>query len=77
MNVIVVGCGAIGGVVAASLTRAGLRVVPVTGNANIATRIASDGYRVRELDGTSWSVPPSATPLVALGDEDVAGEPFD
>ena len=78
MNVAVLGCGAIGGMVAANLTRAGIRVVPVTGNAAISEAIATHGYRVRELDGTTWSQAPSASPRVAIGDlGDAAGVRFD
>ena len=78
MRIAVLGCGAIGGVVAANLTRAGLPVTAVTGNATIAAALATNGYRVRELDGNEWSVAPSATPLVAASDAgDGAVQPFD
>jgi 2-dehydropantoate 2-reductase len=68
MKIVVLGCGGIGGVIAACLTRAGHDVTPVTGNAQIAAAIATHGYRVLEIDGSSWSVPPKSTPLVAAGD---------
>jgi 2-dehydropantoate 2-reductase len=70
MNIVVLGCGAIGGTVAAHLTRAGLRVTAITGNAAIARAIVENGYRLRELDGGEWSVPATATPLVSLADAD-------
>lgn len=69
-HVAVLGCGAIGGIVAAGLTRAGLRVTPVTGNEAISRSLAQHGYRVREVDGSAWSVKPSATPRVAVGDDE-------
>ena len=81
MHIAVLGCGAIGGVVAANLSRAGLRVTPITGNAAIAGAIAERGYRVRELDGSEWSTAATATPLVcasdAGGDSDGRLDPFD
>jgi 2-dehydropantoate 2-reductase len=64
MRVLVVGCGGIGGIVAAKLTRAGLDVTPVTGNAEIAAAIAQQGYVVTDLDGARVVVPASGTPSV-------------
>jgi 2-dehydropantoate 2-reductase len=75
-RIVVIGCGGIGGVIAARLTRAGLDVTPVCGNEEIAAALATQGYRVRELDGTTWSVAPSRAPRVRL-EGDVAGAPFD
>lgn len=72
MRIAVVGCGGIGGVIAARLTRAGMEVAPVTGNAQIAEALATHGYRVREPSGESWAVPPSRPPLV-----EAAGGPYD
>jgi len=69
MKVVVVGCGGIGGVVAANLTRAGVDVTPVVGNAEVARAIAEHGLRVRELDGQAWSVPAARRPLLALTDD--------
>lgn len=74
-HVAVLGCGAIGGIVAAGLTRVGLRVTPVTGNEAIARSLSQHGYRVREVDGGEWSVMPSAAPRVSLDDGD--GPPID
>ena len=78
MNVAVLGCGAIGGVLAACLTRAGVRVTPITGNPAIALALVEHGYRVQDVDGRSWSVLPSATPIVSAGDTgDGTPAPFD
>jgi 2-dehydropantoate 2-reductase len=74
MKVVVIGCGGIGGVVAANLTRAGVDVTPVVGNPQIARAIDAHGLRVRELDGTEWSVPSARPPLVALAEDE---GPFD
>ncbi len=74
MRILVLGCGGIGGVVAACLTRAGRDVTPVTGNPHIAAALASDGYRVDDFQGGSWSVQPNNTPLVAV---DAASHKFD
>jgi 2-dehydropantoate 2-reductase len=72
MNIVVVGTGGIGGVIAARLTRAGAKVTAVTGNAAIAEAIARDGYRVTEFDGETWTVPPTAPPRAEAG-----GGPYD
>jgi 2-dehydropantoate 2-reductase len=74
MRIAVIGCGGIGGVLAATLTRAGADVTPVVGNPAIARALAEHGYRVRELDGSAWSVAPAHPPILT-GDE--AREPFD
>jgi 2-dehydropantoate 2-reductase len=74
MRIAVIGCGGIGGVVAATLTRAGADVTPVVGNPAIARALAARGYRVRELDGHQWSVAPARAPLERA---DEAEQPFD
>jgi 2-dehydropantoate 2-reductase len=74
MRIAVIGCGGIGGVLAACLTRAGADVTPVVGNPAIATALVQHGYRVRELDGSEWSVAASHPPLLHASDAD---EPFD
>lgn len=71
MRIAVIGCGGIGGVLAATLTRAGADVTPVVGNPAIARALAEHGYRVRELDGSEWSVAPARPPVVR--DEDADG----
>ncbi|HZS40809.1 MAG TPA: 2-dehydropantoate 2-reductase [Polyangia bacterium] len=74
MKVAVIGCGGIGGVIAANLTRAGVDVTPVVGNANVARAIAERGLRVRELDGAEWSIPAARKPVLALEEHDA---PYD
>ena len=59
-----VGCGAIGGVTAAGLERAGIPVTPITGNERIAAALSSHGYRVTDLDGESWAQAATRRPLV-------------
>ncbi len=71
-KIVVVGCGGVGGVMAARLTRAGIDVTAVTGNRSIADAIATHGFRVTEFDGESWSVPAASPPRV-----EAAGGPFD
>lgn len=74
MKVVIVGCGGIGGVIAANLTRAGLDVTPVVGNESVAAAVHARGLRVRELDGSEWSVPAARQPVLSLADDD---GPFD
>jgi 2-dehydropantoate 2-reductase len=74
MRIAVIGCGGIGGVVAATLTRAGADVTPIVGNPAIAKALVEHGYRVRELDGTEWSVATKRAPILEAKD---AAAPFD
>ena len=69
MRIAVIGCGGIGGVVAATLTRAGADVTPIVGNPAIARALGEHGYRVRELDGSEWSVKPSRAPILEAAQE--------
>lgn len=68
MRIAVIGCGGIGGVLAANLTRAGADVTPVVGNPAIASALATHGFRVRELDGSEWSAAPARAPLLHAGE---------
>jgi 2-dehydropantoate 2-reductase len=74
MRIAVIGCGGIGGVLAACLTRAGADVTPVVGNPAIAEALTTHGYRVRDFDGPEWSVPVAQAPLIHA---DEAPQPFD
>ena len=76
MSIVVVGCGAVGGIMAARLTRAGHDVTPVTGNAEITSALAVNGYRVRELDGSEWAVRATRPPIDSLATR-TPGAPFD
>jgi 2-dehydropantoate 2-reductase len=53
------GCGAVGGVVAGGLLRAGHDLTVVTHNDEIATAINTDGLRVTTPEG-AWTVPAAA-----------------
>src|SRR6476646_4571405 len=74
MRIAVIGCGGIGGVLAAPLTRAGADVTPIVGNPKIAAALGAHGYRVRELDGTEWTQPLGRAPLLHASEADA---PFD
>lgn len=50
-RVLVVGCGGIGGILAAGLTELGAQVSCVTGNEPVARALNERGARVRELEG--------------------------
>src|SRR5262245_25063426 len=64
MRIAVIGCGGVGGVIAAGLTRAGADVTPVVGSAQTAEALAKHGFRVREVDGAEWSVPVAQAPVL-------------
>ena len=74
MRIAVIGCGGIGGTLAATLTRAGADVTPIVGNPAVAAALTAHGYRVRELDGSEWSVAPARAPLLSAAHSDA---PFD
>lgn len=67
MRILLLGCGGIGGIVAAELIRAdaALDIDIVTGNAAIVGAIAEKGLRVRNLDGQEWSQRPPRRPVVS------------
>src|SRR2546422_93840 len=75
MRIAVIGCGGIGGVLAASMTRAGADVTPVVGNPKIAAALGAHGYRVRELDGSEWSVPVGRAPLLHASESAASPDP--
>lgn len=58
-KVLLVGCGGIGGIAAAQLSRAGCDVTVVTGNSEIRRAIGDHGIRVRDIDGKEWNHRPS------------------
>jgi 2-dehydropantoate 2-reductase len=73
MNVLVQGVGGVGGVMAARLAEAGVRVTPVTGNEAVASALNRHGFHLEELSGTRRiSLPVPASPAVP-GD----GGPYD
>jgi len=76
MRIVVVGCGGVGGIVAARLTRAGHDVTPVTGSPAVTESLARRGYRVRELDGRDWTVRPARPPIDSFA-TCPTGSPFD
>jgi 2-dehydropantoate 2-reductase len=65
-RVVMIGCGGIGGVLAARLTRVGIEVTPVTGNVLIAAAIATNGYQIEEATKERWQIPANQTPLVSI-----------
>ena len=73
MNVAVLGCGAIGGTVAACLTRAGVAVTPITGSRAVAAAIEEQGAATREI---SRNVQQAATGTGEVSDTlgEVSGE---
>jgi 2-dehydropantoate 2-reductase len=76
MRIVIVGCGGVGGILAARLTRAGVDVTPVTGSPAITDALARDGYHVRELAGNEWTMRPARPPVDALAGCQ-PGAPFD
>ena len=77
MRVLLVGCGGIGGIVAASLARSGATLDIVTGNPEITRAIHTHGLRVRDLDGQQWSASPTGQVVVRTHDLQQAGRTYD
>lgn len=75
MRVLLFGCGAIGGVIAASLVRAGADVTVVTGNRDISAAIARRGLSVVELDESQWAIVPPRAPVTSAAE--LSGSSFD
>ena len=70
-NIVVVGCGGLGGVVAAHLAELDLRVTVVSRNASTAAAIAERGLRLRG-EGSERSIPLRVVPSVPQGPFDLA-----
>jgi 2-dehydropantoate 2-reductase len=74
MRILLLGCGGIGGIVAAELIRAAVRkdaaldIDLVTGNAAIRDAVAQHGLRVRNLDGQEWSQATPRPPVASLSE---------
>lgn len=66
MRIVVLGCGGIGGTLAACLVRAGADVTPVTGNSEISRILIEQGFRVQDFGGGEWTVRAQREPLVRL-----------
>src|SRR5690349_17710049 len=66
MKVAVVGCGGVGGIVAATLIRSGVDVTPVVPNATLAAALKKDGFRVWEFTGERWTVKPPLPSVASL-----------
>lgn len=77
MRVLLVGCGGIGGIVAASLARAGAAVDVVTGNADIQQALLRHGMRVRDLDGQEWATPPTGQVVVQARELGSSARPYE
>jgi 2-dehydropantoate 2-reductase len=66
MRIAVLGVGGIGGIFAATMTRAGHEVTPVARDGAAREALRQHGYRVTDLDGTTWATPVSAPPVATL-----------
>jgi 2-dehydropantoate 2-reductase len=78
MRIVVLGCGGIGGTLAACLVRAGADVTPVTGNPEISRVLIERGFRVQDFGGGEWTVRSPREPLVRLHEMPAeAGQRFD
>lgn len=74
MRIAVLGCGAVGGVIAARLTRAGYDITPIVKNPNIETALQREGFRLAELDGPAETISPCQAPIAT---PQQATAPFD
>jgi 2-dehydropantoate 2-reductase len=70
MRIAVLGCGAVGGVVAACMTRAGYDVTPIVSNPRIEAALINDGFSYSELDGQTSRIPTSRSPVKKPQDAD-------
>lgn len=77
MRVLLVGCGGIGGIVAASLARTGAAVDVVTGNADIQQALLRNGMRVRDLDGQEWATPPTGQVVAQARELGSSARPYE
>lgn len=74
MRTAVLGCGAVGGVIAARLTRAGDDITPVVKNPKIETALQREGFRLAELNGPAETISPCRAPIATPRQ---ANAPFD
>lgn len=77
MRVLLAGCGGIGGIVAASLSKSGSVVDIITGNPDIQRAITQQGLRVRDLDGSEWSAPARGQVVVTAEELTTRGAAYD
>jgi 2-dehydropantoate 2-reductase len=63
MRIAVLGCGAVGGVIAACLTSAGNDVTAIVSNPRIETALLTEGFRLSEIDGPCAIIPTSQRPV--------------
>lgn len=63
MRITVLGCGAVGGVIAACLTRAGHDVTAIVSNPRIETALLTEGFRFSELDAPPTRIPVARRPV--------------
>jgi 2-dehydropantoate 2-reductase len=66
MKIALIGCGGVGGVIAANLLRAGHDLTPVVGNRELGAVLARQGLTVTESDGRSWTTPSRRAPVLKL-----------
>jgi len=74
MRIAVVGCGAVGGVMAACLTRAGYDVTAITGNELIERALLEKGFRFGDVSALEQTILPSRRPVTNAAQ---AGGSFD
>src|SRR5262249_48334103 len=63
MRIAILGCGAVGGVIAGRLSRAGHDVTPIVSNPKIETALVHEGFRLGELDSALEKVPLTQKPV--------------
>jgi 2-dehydropantoate 2-reductase len=74
MRIAVLGCGAVGGVIAACLTRAGRNVTAIVSNSRIENALLTAGYRFSDLNRAPVTIPVSRLPVKTARE---AGRIFD
>jgi 2-dehydropantoate 2-reductase len=78
VRIAIIGVGGIGGVLAATMSRARIEVVPIARDGAVREVLAREGYRLTELDGSEWTAPVTHPPAATLREaHDLDPRPFD
>lgn len=77
LRVLLLGCGGIGSIVAASLLRQQVDLDVVTGSAQVRDAIRQHGLRVRELNGQTWGIAATGQVVARVDELPTGHAPYD